>query len=61
MLKMVAPEASYVKINGRILQNRDFQVAGKSVSQSWLWNPRISGACLGGLWGAWEVSGKDFK
>ena len=30
MLEMVALVASYVKISGRILQNRDFQVGGKS-------------------------------
>ena len=59
MLQMVAPEASYEQISGRILQNRDFQVGGKFVSQSWLWNPGIS-AALGGLWGVsrWCLLGK---
>ena len=56
MLKTVAPEASYEQISGRILQNRDFQVGGKPVSQSWLWNLGISGECLGGLWGVSEGS-----
>ena len=31
MLKMVAPEASYEEISGRISQNRDFQFGGKFV------------------------------
>ena len=30
MLEMVAPEASYVKISGQILQNHDFLVRGKT-------------------------------
>ena len=51
MLETVAPKANYVKISRQNFQNYDFQVGGKSVSQSWLWNPGISGTCLGGLWG----------
>ena len=56
MLKMVAPEASYEERSGHMFQNRDFHVGGKSVSQSWLWSPGISGARLGGLWG---ISGRS--
>ena len=61
MLETVAPEASYEQIRGQILQNQDFLVGGKSVSQSWFWNPGITGACVGSLWGFWEVSGKYFN
>ena len=58
MLQTVALEASFFKISGRILQNRDFQVGEICESilalESWdLWS--VSGRSLGFLGGLWEV------
>ena len=56
MLQTVALEASYVKISGRILQNRDFQVGGKS---GWYLVPAqelqsFVSFALAWIWGPWE-------